>query len=360
MKKLGTFTAALGFIYLGVWMVFKNTNSTLAEELFKWWPILIVFLGIEILVYFGTRNSEQKTGFNFLVIVVLFLFIGINGVQFVGSKIGSGINWLGNNVKINDSIDFFNSINENNYKVINSEANLQSGLKTINLLVNNGDIRLRKSSDANIKIEANIYVDKNYNNNKYNINSNKSNDGYTIDIRESYIKKSEIYLYIPEGCNIKVNSDNIRIKSEDEIKDLDYDVKSQNGSVDLIQGKSLKLDFNNGSIKVRDIKDVDIKSNNGSINLDGAIENIGVKSNNGLVNVNNKLCKNIDISLNIGTIKFNTEDKNIDLSVDINRGAVDINGTKRINSSVKETMGTGENKVKMQIDNGAVTVRNQE
>ena len=157
-----------------------------------------------------------------------------------------------------------------------------------------------------------------------------------------------------------MNSDNIRIKSEDEIKDLIYDVKAQNGSVDLIQGKSLKLDFNNGSVKVRDIKDVDIKSNNGSINLDGAIENIVVKSNNGLVNVNNKLCKNIDISLNIGTIKFNTEDKNIDLSVDINRGAVDINGTKRINSSVKETMGTGENKVKMQIDNGAVTVRNQE
>ncbi|ERI93896.1 hypothetical protein HMPREF1982_01348 [Clostridiales bacterium oral taxon 876 str. F0540] len=360
MKKVGTITAALGFIYLGVWMVFRNANSTLATELFKWWPILIVFLGIEILVYFGTRNSEQRIGFNFLIVVVLFLFIGINGVQFIGTKIDTGIKWFGNKVNVNDGIDFFNSINESNCKIINSKVTLQPGLKTLNILANNGDIRLRKSQDSNIKIDANIYADKDYKNNEYNINTSKSNEAYIIDIRDSYIKKSEINLYIPEGYNIKINSDNVRIKSEEDIKDLAYDIKAQNGSMDLAQGRNLQVDFNNGSVKVRDIKDVNIKSNNGSVNLDGDIENIHIKSNNGAVNVNNKFCKNVDINLNLGAIKFNTLDKNIDLNIDIDHGPVDINGTKRLNSSVKETMGTGEGKVKIQVDNGAVIVRNQE
>ena len=152
MKKLGTITAALGFIYLGVWMVFRNAESAFAAELFKWWPILIVLLGVEILIYFGGRHSEEKVGFNFLVVVVLIIFIAINSVQFIGKRIGRGMGWIDKNINITNDIEFLNNINGNNYKIINSNTTLQPGGANINILLDNGDLRIRKSSDKNVKI----------------------------------------------------------------------------------------------------------------------------------------------------------------------------------------------------------------
>lgn len=360
VKKVGTITASLGFIYLGVWMVIRNTNSALAEELFKWWPIIIILLGVEILLYFGRKNIEERAGFNGLVVVVILLLVGINAVQFAGRQLGIGIKWLGNNVNISEGIDFLNGINDSNYKVINTSTTLAPEGKNLSLLVDNGDIKIRRSTDNNIKIEANIYVNKSYNENKYNINAVKKNDGYEVEMRENFIKKAEVYLYLPEGSNAAIDCNNVRVKNEDDVKNSAYIIKANNGSVDFTSGNNLQVDMNNGSVKVKDIKKVNIKCNNGSFNIDGDVEDIYLKANNGSVNINNKLCKNVDVNMNIGTVKLNSEDKNLDITVNIDHGAVDVNGDKKVNSSVKATTGTGADKVKIDVDNGTVTLRTQE
>lgn len=358
MKKIGTITAAFGFIYLGIWMIFKNFNVNLANDIFKWWPAIIILLGVEIVFYYGRRHNEELIGFNGIVILVILIFIGINTVQFTSERFGAYIKWLGNKVNISDGVDYLAGISDNNYKIINSNITLESIGDNISFKVSNADIRVKKSSDNNIKIDANIYVNKNSNVNKYDLNADKQTQGYIINMKESYIKKSQIYLYIPEGCSLKVESNNLKIKSEDTLNNINYIISANNGNTELDGGKSVDLNIDNGSIKISDIATVNVKSNNGSFNFSGNCENIFLSANNGSLNINNKITKNIDVNMNLGVIKYNTEDKNVSIDVSMGHGTLDINGMKKISSPMFIVTGTGEGKAKFHIDNGTVTVRN--
>lgn len=360
MKKIGTITAALGFIYLGIWLIFRNSNIYLANNLFKWWPVIIIFLGVEILFYHGRRDKEESIGFNGLVILVVLIFIGINTAQLISEKFGVNINWLGENANISEGIDFLSGINANNYKVINANTILEANGQNLNFNVNNCDIKVKKSMDNKIKIDANIYVNRNSNLNKYDLNADKLSDGYSINIKEAFVKKSEIYLYIPDGYNLKLESDNLKFTSEDIFNNINYNVRANNGYVELIGGKNVYLNCNNGSIKIKDIATIRVRSNNGSFNFDGNCENIYLNANNGSLNINNKITKDIDVNLSLGVIKYNTEDKNVAIDVSMNHGVLDINGDKKVNSSMSMVAGNGEGKAKLHLDNGTVTVRNQQ
>lgn len=360
MRKVGTITASLGFIYLGIWMIMRNVNVSAADKMFTWWPAIIVLLGIEILISYSIANRMEEVRFNFISVVVICIFIFVNLVQFTGNSLGEGVDWLNKNVKITDGIDFLNNINENNYKVLNSQVTLEGSGSILKLNTNNGDIRIKKSADRNIKIEASVFIDKNSKEDKYTINSKKEDTGYSIDMREGNIKKVQLYVNVPEGYTIDIDSDNLRIINENEVTNENYVIKAGNGSIDLSSANSLKLDLNNGSVKVRDIINVNVISNNASVNLDGNVEQVSMRANNGAININNKICKDIDVELKLGAVKLNTEDENITLEADVKRGPLDINGAKSFNTSVNTYTGNGAGKVKINVDNGAVTVKSQE
>lgn len=359
MKKVGTITAALGFIYLGVWLIFKNSDASISNYLFNWWPIIIIILGVEIIFYYGRPHNKDSIGFNGLVIIVVLVFIVINTAQFANDKFGTNIKWLGYNLNISEGIDFLAGINDNNYKIINSNITLESTVQNINFDISNVDIKVKKSNDNKIKIDTNIYVNKNSDVNKYDIKADKQPDGYFINMKESYIKKSQIYLYIPEGYSLKIESNNLKIKSENVLSNINYVIRANNGDVELDGGKSVDLNINNGSVKVFNIETINVKSNNGSFNFEGNCENIALNVGNGSLNINNKITRNIDVNMNLGVIKYFTEDKNVALDISMSHGALNINGIKKVNSSMSLVTGTGEGKAKFHIDNGTVTVENQ-
>lgn len=360
MRKAGTYTAALGFIYLGIWILFRNSNIQFANEIFKWWPILIILLGVEILFYYSSKQVERKTGFNGLVILVILIFAGLNTTQVVGERFGLGLNWLGDNINISNGIDFLSGINDNNYRVITTSAELDSNGKSINLGMNNAEVKVMKSTDSKIKIQADIYVNKNSGQERYDLRTNKQTDGYSVNIDDSYIKKSVIIISLPEKMSLKVNSNNLKITSEGIFDDINYIVQANNGMVEISGANSLDLDINNGTVKISDVKKINVKGNNGSFNFDGNCEDIYLRANNGSLSINNKLTKNVDVSMNLGTIKFTTEEKNLSIDATINHGAIDINGSKNINSPASAITGNGEGKAKIHVDNGTITVRNQE
>lgn len=359
MRKIGTITTSLGFIFLGIWMIINKSNPTLGKEIFRWWPALIIILGIEILLSYNYRNVSDKIGFNFLVILILLLFIGLNLFQAIQDKIGDGFKWFNNNsTSINKMINALDDIDLSRLKGIDSKKTLNVRGSKIALLVNNGDVRIKKSTDNNIKIEATIYVNKENEINSYDIKTKDSNDGYQTEINESYIKKAKINIYIPEGYNVTIDGDNLKVSNENDLLNSSVEVKGDNGSIDLYKLKWLKVNLDNGSVKTNDIKDVNIESNNGSFKVNGETENIKIKSDNGAVTIDNKNCKNVDISLNTGAVKVYTDNKNLSINADMDHGTIDVNGTKRLNSSYSTTTGTGENKISVKLDNGVIIVKN--
>ncbi|MEH7416151.1 hypothetical protein V7266_12780 [Neobacillus drentensis] len=81
--RVGTFSMGASLIVLGLFLFFsKFLGLHLAEVLMAWWPVLLVVLGIEILVYlFLSRQEEPVLKYDFLSIFFVGL-IGTAGIVF--------------------------------------------------------------------------------------------------------------------------------------------------------------------------------------------------------------------------------------------------------------------------------------
>ncbi|ULT57453.1 hypothetical protein L1999_02390 [Neobacillus drentensis] len=81
--RVGTFSMGASLIFLGLFLFFsKFLSLDLAEVLMAWWPVLLVVLGVEILVYlFLSRQEQPILKYDFLSIFFVGL-IGTAGIVF--------------------------------------------------------------------------------------------------------------------------------------------------------------------------------------------------------------------------------------------------------------------------------------
>ncbi|WP_342043217.1 hypothetical protein [Bacillus sp. OTU2372] len=81
--RVGTFSMGASLIFLGLFLFFsKFLGLNLAEVLMAWWPVLLVVLGVEILVYlFLSRQEQPILKYDFLSIFFVGL-IGTAGIIF--------------------------------------------------------------------------------------------------------------------------------------------------------------------------------------------------------------------------------------------------------------------------------------
>ena len=81
--RVGTFSMGASLIFLGLFLFFsKFLSLDLAEVLMAWWPVLLVVLGVEILVYlFLSRQEQPILKYDFLSIFFVGL-IGTTGIVF--------------------------------------------------------------------------------------------------------------------------------------------------------------------------------------------------------------------------------------------------------------------------------------
>jgi hypothetical protein len=81
--RVGTFSMGASLIFLGSFLFFsKFLGLELAEVLMAWWPVLLVVLGVEILVYLFLSKQEQPIlKYDFLSIIFVGL-IGTAGIVF--------------------------------------------------------------------------------------------------------------------------------------------------------------------------------------------------------------------------------------------------------------------------------------
>jgi len=81
--RVGTFSMGASLIFLGLFLFFsKFLGLNLADVLMAWWPVLLVVLGVEILVYlFLSRQEQPILKYDFLSIFFVGL-IGTTGIIF--------------------------------------------------------------------------------------------------------------------------------------------------------------------------------------------------------------------------------------------------------------------------------------
>lgn len=74
---MGLLLIAFGFVLL----VFQSNSKLVLELIIKWWPAILIVLGVETLVYvFTSREEEPKIKFDvfsmFLISIIITLSVG--------------------------------------------------------------------------------------------------------------------------------------------------------------------------------------------------------------------------------------------------------------------------------------------
>jgi len=324
MRKIGTITSSVGLIFLGVWMIINMNNPELGKQIFMWWPAIFILLGVEILIQITRRQEGDRTQFNYFTILIIFLYLGTNIFINVSGKFGSIIGRIGSGIEIKDGS--FQIVSLNDTKKISASKTLAINGNRLVFKAPNADIKICKSEDKNIKIEADVYVKQNSSVNEYKIAEQKTTEGYEVDIEESYIRQVKVYIYIPDGYDLKIDAANCQVKT------INSNIKSN----------------------------IDIEASNANISLEGDIEKSNINVSNANIYFRNKVCKDINIDASNGKITVYTEDKNLNVETDINSGVCTVNGDKRINGGILTNIGTGVGKVKVDVNNGVVSVNSQE
>jgi hypothetical protein len=358
MRKIGSISSALGLIFLGAWMIIRRTNEGLAIEIFKWWPVIFIILGFEILFSFNKRDENQRVRINGFIIPVIICFLLVNGFNEVNLKLGNGIQWLGKSQNLEAVLDQFINIEDSNYKLISTTKVLNMEGKEFIFQTDNADVTIKNSVDGKITLDASVYVKKGSEMDKYDIIEEKQADGYKVEINNGDIRKVKINIYIPSTLNFTFKGNNCKVKSEDNRTTSSFDIDTNNGSIYLSNGLFAKIKTNNGKIDIKDIQKVDIDSSNGSIDLEGKISNMNVVSNNAMIEVDNDICENINIKSNSGTVKFKTDDNNVDINLVMNHGTCKVNDERRINAGISKVFGQGKGKVIIELNNGVINFDN--
>ena len=324
MRKIGTITSSVGLIFLGIWMIINMNNPELGKQIFIWWPGIFIILGVEILIQVTRRQEGERTQFNYLTILIIFLYLGVNIFINLSGKFLNVIEKIGSGIEFNEVGFQIGSLNDT--KKISVSKTLSINGNRLVFSSPNADIKICKSEDQNIKIEADVYVKENSSVNDYKIAEQKTMEGYEVNINESYIKQVKAYIYIPAGYDLKIDAANCQVKT------IDSNIKSN----------------------------IDIDASNANISLEGDIEKSNINVSNANIYFRNKICKDINIDASNGKITVYTEDKNLNVETDINSGVCTVNGKKRINGGISTKIGSGEGKVKVDVNNGVVSVDSQE
>lgn len=362
MRRVGTWSTAAGFIFLGIWMIVSKNNQPLADAMLKWWPLIIILLGIEVLVSHSRNEEGQRFGVNLFIIPVIIIFLGVNiwdGNSYHLSDFNNG-NWF----TFAKFKNFSNNLNLgiNNYRVIDASKTLEAGNKSFSYKTDSGVVRIYKSADNKIKLVSKVYVDNSSSVKNYNINAvaNGDADGYSVEMNEDYIKRVDTDLYIPDSGLLKLNTNSSNIEGKDIFNNLSYKIDTDSGNIALIGGTQLVLNIDSGNIKLKDIKEVQVKGSSGTISVNGLTEVINTELDSGTINIDNNVCKDVQVNLNSGMVNVNTKDRNVNVNTSLDSGLCIINGEHHANGGINKIIGSGTDRVNIKLDSGTIRFSSQE
>ncbi len=351
MKKIGTITTAVSLIFFGIVLLIKQMNGALAYEIFKYWPMVFIILGIEVLWFYGKREGDKKIGFNIGIVFIVLLFILTEGFFYVKDRSYKYFKNYSMDFDLSDLGDLGNAADK---KPLNIDFSTKMNGNNITFKANNGNIHIKKSEDNNVKFAGKVYVNRGID--IYEITREESKDGIKILADDDIVKKVEGTLYVPDGVNIYVDSNNLNLTSEDDLKKSNIKVDSNNGNFKLSNFKSLSLDSNNGNVNIKDIKDIKVDSNNAKVSIDGDTDNVDVNTNISSIDISSNKCKNIKIVSDSGKVNIKTAQSNLDIDAATDAGVIYLNDKKINNRSIKNAKENAEGKIYVRTDMGTIRI----
>lgn len=311
-KKVGTITLAIGLITAGAVLFAQNFTDLPVGDVYKYWPLLLIGLGLEIVIYmsvYGRNNENVRLSIDGLCIAFIIIAAVFGGGNFIGFR-HMNIQGIGD-IPFIGNLNYRGQIEE---KVNKEGISKDYDIKELKLTNSFGDIEIKKGNPNEIRLEARAKVQyndevkaKNYVKNAIKIEEGEITNIYIEDLpniaNRDYNKAMiDFTVYIPEGITLDIKNSFGRIEIEDGGKTA---VKNSNGDISLVNCS----------------KDVDVKNSFGKIEMENIGGNINTSNSNGEINIR-KAAGYIDAETSFGNVKL--EDVKGDIEAESKNGNVEI------------------------------------
>ncbi|MGE5416579.1 MAG: DUF4097 family beta strand repeat-containing protein [Acidobacteriota bacterium] len=313
MRKAGTITTAVALVVLGGLLLINQLDPglTWAQDPVKWWPLLLIGLGIEIIIM-RALNKEQPIKADPLIFVflIIVLIAGIYG-QIRGPI------WN----QISDSGVFGWKYSDEKHYPVDATA---SGIDTLTIDMPTQDIKLVAGTEGSVKAIAKLTVHTNKKSSLPESLIQIQRQGNQLRLneidrewRDRFQNRSlSSVVYVPKGIKIKVVSDSGNIQAENlsnpvtveadsgnlEMSNIsgDADLRLESGNVSLRQYRgSARVSTENGEVAITDSEgSLEVVGQNGNIELNEAYGQLKASTESGNVVVNNSKGLTSDCSLN--------------------------------------------------------------
>lgn len=293
--RVGTISMGILLVATGLLLLLSEIQGfNGASMIMRWWPAILIVLGIEILAYIMFSHEEQPKikfdGFSiFLVVFIVLVSSGVYGVStFVKSDFSQAI--FG-------EIGYFK-----NETIINKNYEIDSA-KVKKLQINNskGQIQVNEYDGSTIKVDVAIMV--------------KNND------EESALNLVQDLVDVMEGETLSLNTRSASLLDDTRNyqvtinyavkvpKEMEFDINNKYGDIILEDLKgNAKIVGKHGSVEVDNIQgDVLIENSFGETRVKNIIGKVEIDNEHGEIFFSNKQVANQDIILNCKMSGINLE-----------------------------------------------------
>jgi len=284
--RVGTISMGVLLVATGLLLFISELNGTNgAGMILRWWPMILVVLGIEILAYVVFSREEQpKIKFDglsiFLAVLIILVSTGIYGVNtFMKSGFSQGI--------FGDMGVF------KNQSLVNKSWDLEAAdVKKLQIDSSRGEIQVDAYDGDKIKVDVAIMV--------------KNND------EEQALKLAQDLVEVTEGETVTLSTGNLDVLENNRNyqfnvniavkvpKALEFDIQSKFGEITLedLTG-NVKVDSKFGKIEIENIQgDVQVENDFGEIRMKDIFGKMDIENNQGEISYRSTKVANEDITLN--------------------------------------------------------------
>ena len=276
--RVGTISMGILLVATGILLLMSELQGVSGAILIlRWWPIILIILGIEVLAFiFLSKEDQPKIKFDGLsIFLTIFIVLVSTGVYATHTFVTSDF-----------SNRFFSEVGFYKYEsVFDKSFEVESAeVKRLEIDNSHGDVNVAKYDGTSIKIEAVILI--------------KSNDEIiAAEIAENLIAISEAQTTTISTKNesiLRTNSEQVSVNYYIKVpKELEYDIKNKFGETILENlAGDIMIESAFGKIEAKDIQ--------GDVQIINSHSNIEVRNITGRVEIDNEhgniLYSNKDIS----------------------------------------------------------------
>ncbi|NLI93182.1 MAG: DUF4097 domain-containing protein [Peptococcaceae bacterium] len=320
----------------------------------RWWPVILIVLGIEILVYIVFSHEEQpKIKFDGLSIFLVILLILISSGAYAASSF----------MKSDFSKGFFSQIGYfKNESIINKTFDIDAA-KVKKLQVNNsrGQVQIDRYSGDKIKVDAAIII--------------KNND------EEKAVKLAQDLVEVTEGETLTLNTRSISVLEDNRgyqftvnyavkvPKELTFEINNKFGEINLenLTG-NIFVNGKFGKIEVANIQgDARIENAFGETKVQNVTGKVAIDNEQGEIFYASKQAARNDITLNCkmgginvelprdqqGTFNLYTKFGNINFKGFSSELPIQKDNTKQ---EMKGIIGTASPQITVNADHGEISL----